>query len=96
MRNNYVYIVQCKDGTYYTGWTTDIIKRLHCHNAGKGAKYTRSRKPVHLVYLEAKVSKSEALKKEAVIKKLSRVEKQGLIDSFGATSSRMMDHRLER
>ena len=57
---NYTYILKCKDETLYTGWTNDIEKRLEAHNAGKGAKYTRSRRPVELVYLEQFETKEEA------------------------------------
>ena len=78
---NYVYIVQCKDGSLYTGWTTDVEKRVTAHNAGTGAKYTKARRPVELVYYEALESKSEALKREAAIKKLTRAEKLELIKS---------------
>ena len=78
---NYVYIVQCYDGSLYTGWTTDVEKRVASHNAGTGAKYTKARRPVTLVYYEALDSKSEALKREAVIKKLTRTEKLELIKS---------------
>lgn len=69
------YILLCADGTLYTGWTTDIEKRLAAHNAGRGAKYTRGRRPVTLLYSEACESKHEAMSREAAIKKLSREEK---------------------
>lgn len=77
---NYVYILQCADKSLYTGWTTDIRKRLAAHNSGKGAKYTKSRLPVKLVYFECFDSKSDALKREAAIKKLPRNKKTFLID----------------
>ncbi len=77
--HNYVYIVQCADGTLYTGWTNDLDRRLAAHNSGTGAKYTKSRRPVKLVYHEVFENKSEALKREAAIKKLSRAEKMQLI-----------------
>lgn len=77
--SNYTYIVECSDGTYYTGWTTDIQKRLLRHNAKKGAKYTRTRTPVRLVYLEAADTKQQAMRREAQIKRLSRYEKEQLI-----------------
>ena len=64
---NYVYILQCRDNSLYTGWTNDIGKRLAAHNAGRGAKYTRGRGPVHLVHLEAFSSREEAMKREAAI-----------------------------
>lgn len=76
---NYVYILECSDGTYYTGWTNDIEKRINAHAAGKGAKYTRGRRPVKLVYYEEIIEKSDALKRECSIKKLKREEKQKLI-----------------
>lgn len=75
-----VYILKCSDGTLYTGWTDDLEKRLAAHNAGKGAKYTRGRGPVELVYQESFSSKSEAMKREYAVKKLPRDEKMKLID----------------
>ncbi|MBR1528897.1 MAG: GIY-YIG nuclease family protein [Oscillospiraceae bacterium] len=77
---DYVYIAECADGTLYTGWTTDPEKRIRTHNAGKGAKYTRSRRPVKLVYLEKFENKSDALRREYEIKRLSRVQKLLLIN----------------
>lgn len=79
MGQNYTYIVECRDGTYYTGWTTDIDRRIRVHNAGKGAKYTRSRLPVKLVYMEIWETKQQAMQREAYIKRLSRKEKEKLI-----------------
>ena len=76
---NYVYILECADGTLYTGWTTDVQKRVRTHNAGKGAKYTRPRRPVKLVYTENFESKSDALRREYQIKQLSRAQKLLLI-----------------
>lgn len=76
---NYTYIVKCADGSFYTGWTTDIERRLKCHNAGKGAKYTRPRLPVELVYFESFKTKEEAMRREAAIKKLSRERKEQLV-----------------
>mgnify|MGYP005966212693 FL=1 len=73
--NCYTYMVQCSDGTLYTGCTNDLKKRLEKHNAGKGARYTRGRLPVKLVYYEVFATKSEAMKREAQIKKLSRKQK---------------------
>ncbi len=77
---NYTYILKCKDGTYYTGWTNDIHKRLACHNDGKGAKYTKPRLPVELVYYEAFDTKEEAMRREYQIKRLSRKQKEELIN----------------
>lgn len=75
----YVYMLRCADDTYYTGWTTDLSVRLAAHNRGTGAKYTHARRPVQLVYCEALPDKSEALKREAAIKKMPRAKKQALI-----------------
>jgi len=75
----FVYIVECADNTLYTGWTTDIARRLQAHNAGHGAKYTRSRRPVRMVYLEEVADQSEALKREYTIKQMRRSAKLRLI-----------------
>ena len=75
----YVYILECKDGTLYTGWTINIEKRLTKHNQGKGAKYTRSRFPAVLKYSEEFITKKEALQREYFIKQLYREEKLKLI-----------------
>ena len=77
--NHFVYILCCSDNTYYTGYTTDVEKRVQRHNEGKGAKYTKSRRPVQLVYQEKYTDKSCALKREYAIKQLSRQEKEQLI-----------------
>lgn len=77
---NYVYILKCSDNTLYTGWTTNLEKRLKVHNSGKGAKYTRVRLPVEIVYFEEFEDKKDAMKKEYAIKQLSRQEKLKLID----------------
>nr|WP_317377506.1 GIY-YIG nuclease family protein [uncultured Faecalimonas sp.] len=76
---NYTYIVQCSDGTLYTGWTNDLTHRMQAHNQGKGAKYTKARRPVTLIYYEAFETKEEAMKREYAIKRLSRREKEELI-----------------
>ena len=76
---NVVYILNCADGTLYTGWTDDVDARVRAHNAGRGAKYTKSRLPVELIYQETVATKSEALKREYQIKHLSRNEKIALI-----------------
>ena len=80
---HYVYILNCADGTFYTGWTTDLEKRVREHNSGKGAKYTRSRIPVSLAYYEVFEEKPEALRRECAIKKLNRKQKEALIQSMG-------------
>lgn len=80
-KKNVVYIVECADQTLYTGWTNDIEKRIRAHNSGKGAKYTRGRHPVTLVYLESFETKEEAMSREFFIKELTRPEKEKLISS---------------
>lgn len=77
---NVVYILHCADGTLYTGWTNDLKRRLFLHNEGKGAKYTKPRRPVQVVYTESYAEKNEAMKREYAIKKLSREEKLRLIE----------------
>lgn len=76
----YVYLLRCADGTLYTGYTDDPVRRTKIHNAGKGAKYTRTRLPVELVYQEACADKSAALRREYEIKQLTRVQKLKLIE----------------
>ena len=74
----YCYIIECSDGTYYTGWTTDPERRLAQHNKGTGARYTKTRRPVKLVYLEEQADKRTALKRERAIKALPRKKKMEL------------------
>ena len=76
---NTVYILCCGDGSLYTGWTNDLDKRVKAHQTGRGAKYTRSHLPVELVYCESLATKSEALRREAEIKRLPREKKLELI-----------------
>jgi putative endonuclease len=76
---SYCYIVECADGTFYTGWTTDPERRLREHNAGRGAQYTRARRPVHLAYVEAHPDRSAAMRRERALKALPRVRKLALI-----------------
>ncbi|MGI5904787.1 MAG: GIY-YIG nuclease family protein [Candidatus Pararuminococcus gallinarum] len=83
MEGNVVYILQCADGSLYTGWTNDLSRRLAAHQAGKGAKYTKGRLPVSLVYVEKHPSKEEAMRREYAIKRLSRREKLALIYEKG-------------
>lgn len=78
--SNYCYILRCADGTLYTGWTNDLQRRLRAHNAGRGGKYTRVRRPVELAYYEQFSSKEEAMSREWHIKRLTREQKQELID----------------
>ena len=78
---NYTYIVKCSDGSLYTGWTNNLEKRIKDHNAGRGAKYTKARRPVVLVYKEECPTKQEAMKREWEIKRLSRKEKLSMIEN---------------
>lgn len=77
---NYTYILKCNDDTLYTGWTNNLEKRIKDHNDGKGAKYTKTRRPVELVYYEKFETKEEAMKREYAIKQLTREEKKTLIE----------------
>ena len=78
-KQNYVYMLECSDGSYYTGWTTHLRERVRTHNGGEGAKYTRSRQPVHLVYYEICSSRSDAMKREYAVKHLPRKEKERMV-----------------
>lgn len=77
----YCYILECADGTYYTGWTTDPERRVKQHNKGIGARYTKHRRPVKLVYLEPQPDKVTAMKRELAIKKLRRGQKSKLVEN---------------
>lgn len=79
VKYNYTYIVKCRDGSLYTGWTNQLDKRVEAHNSGKGAKYTKSRRPVELVYYEAFYTKQEAMAREYAIKQMSVNAKRELI-----------------
>ena len=72
----YMYVVECRDGSYYTGYTTDVKRRLAVHNSGKGAKYTRARLPVKLIYVEGFASKEEAMSAEVLLKRKKRLQKE--------------------
>ena len=76
---NYTYMLRCRDDSLYTGWTNNIEKRLEDHNSGKGAKYTKARRPVELVYYESYETKEEAMRREWQIKQLKKSEKEELI-----------------
>lgn len=82
---HYVYILQCSDGSYYTGYSNNVEQRVKVHNEGKGAKYTRGRTPVKLVYQQHFPTKKEALQKEYTIKQLTRKQKQQLIAEDGVS-----------
>ena len=80
----YVYMLRCKDGSLYTGWTNDLKHRLAMHNSGRGAKYTRGRGPLKLVYSEELPDKEAALRRECAIKKLRREQKLALLQTWQA------------
>ena len=80
---NYTYLLQCADGSLYCGWTNCLWERVKVHNEGRGAKYTRGRRPVELVYFEEFATKQEAMQREAAIKRLTRQEKEKLVESRG-------------
>ena len=84
----YLYILRCKDDSFYTGITTDVEKRLEVHRSGKGAKYTRGRGPLELVYREECGTHSDALKRELQIKAFTREEKQKLVEAFKKLSEK--------
>jgi putative endonuclease len=81
----FVYIVRCADGTYYTGWATDVARRVAAHNAGRGGRYTRTRRPVTLVYQEAAPDRGSAMRREVAIKGYDREQKERLITRAEAT-----------
>ena len=78
---NYTYILECSDGSFYTGWTNNLEKRVRTHNAGRGGKYTRSRLPVRLVYFETFADKREAQSREWHLKQLTHAQKLKLVES---------------
>lgn len=86
----FCYILECSDGTFYTGWTNDPERRVKTHNAGRGARYTRVRRPVKLVYLEPQPDKVSAMKRERAIKAMTRQKKQKLIQSRGDVTSSLL------
>ena len=90
---NYTYIVECGDGSLYTGWTNNLEKRIQAHNAGKGAKYTKARRPVELAYYEEFETKEQAMKREYAIKQLGRKEKQKL---SAGKKVKLSDERKEK
>ncbi len=90
---NYTYMLKCSDGTLYTGWTNDLEKRVEAHNSGKGAKYTKARRPVELAYYEEFETKEQAMKREYAIKQLGRKEKQKLI---AGKKVKLSDERKEK
>ena len=81
--NHYFYVLECADGSYYAGYTNDVKRRLHTHNEGKGAKYTRGRRPVQLRYVEEYKTKTEAMQAEYRFKQLSRSAKEKIVQMGG-------------
>ena len=81
---NYVYMLRCRDGSLYTGWTNDLEKRLKAHNSGTASKYTRTRLPAELIYFEEWESKEAAMSREWHIKRLTREEKLKLIENMSS------------
>jgi putative endonuclease len=80
----FCYIVECADGSFYTGWTTDPPRRERQHNQGKGARYTRQHRPVRLVYIEPQPDRSSAMRREQSIKNLSHIKKKKLIQDYSS------------
>ena len=87
---NYTYIVRCKDNSLYTGWTNNLEKRIEAHNTGKGAKYTKTRGPVELVYYEQFETKEEAMSREYAIKQMTKKQKEKLGPQILALSEELM------
>ena len=83
-RRAFVYILHCADGSYYTGWTTDVDRRVHEHNLGRGARYTRQRRPVRLVYWEVQINRAAAQRREEEIKRRGRRYKERLISAVSS------------
>ncbi|MDO5338297.1 MAG: GIY-YIG nuclease family protein [Eubacteriales bacterium] len=82
MEYHYTYVLKCSDGSLYTGYTNRLKKRVETHNSGKGAKYTRARRPVELVYYERYATKEEAMRREYAFKQLGRKEKLAVLEGF--------------
>ena len=83
----WVYVLRCSDGTLYTGWSTDVQRRLERHNAGRASRYTASRRPVELVHVRAMADRSAAMREEARIKRLDRAAKEALIAPAGPSTA---------
>ena len=90
---NYTYLLTCRDGSFYCGWTNHLAERVKAHNEGRGAKYTKSRRPVRLSYYEAFDTKEEAMRREWAIKKLSHREKERLVEEFQKTQGNSSGRR---
>lgn len=87
MPQSYCYIVECSDGSFYTGWTVDVQRRVREHNAGRGARYTRARRPVQLAYTERHPTIRAAMRRERAIKRLSHDQKRDLVESQQETGA---------
>ena len=87
---NYTYLLKCADGTLYCGWTNHLEERIRAHNEGRGAKYTKGRRPVELVYHEVFETRQDAMRREAAIKKLRREEKWKLIEKPGVNTGKIV------
>jgi putative endonuclease len=83
----WTYIVECSDKTYYTGYSSDVYRRINEHNSGKGAKYTKTRRPVKLVYTMSFTTKGQALSEELRIKRITRKQKEALVKEYGKLHS---------
>ena len=81
-KKHYTYLVRCNDGSYYCGYAVDVVARVETHNKGAGAKYTRCRRPVSLVYTECFDTKSEAMSRECAIKKLTHTQKAAMVQAY--------------
>lgn len=92
MADWFVYLVQCRDGSLYTGISTDVLRRVAAHNEGKGARYTRARRPVRLVFIDARTDKSDALRTEIAIKRMRPTEKRDLIVAAGLCEDADLAH----
>ena len=93
---NYTYILKCSDGSLYTGWTNHLEERIQAHNEGRGAKYTRSRRPVELIYYERMETKEEAMRREYAIKRFSRKKKMELIERKLKESEKKTGRKSEK
>ena len=89
----FCYMLECRDGSYYCGWTTDLEKRIQAHVAGKGARYTRSRLPVSLVYFEELNNRTEAMRREWELKQEDHESKQNLARSFNGDDRKQPDKK---
>ena len=93
MSKNYTYILRCADGTFYTGWTTDLTRRVDVHNSGQGAKYTRARRPVELVYYETFDTRQDAMQRECAVKELTRGQKVAQVEHQVAAGGDQKENR---